>query len=196
MKVRAVAYATNDAYWKEAEKLRCSLGELGIHYKICREEVGHWTWEQAVRWKPTFCLRELVLAERDGFDGILYVDADAVFRNVPNWENLIGYDAGLHFFQRSRHHEIEALTGTLWLRARLNVVDTLGRWEKATKGIPSGVSTPEQHSLKAVLRAASPPLRIANLGPEWCYIFDDFKSIYPNVRPVIEHFQASRRLRK
>ncbi len=36
-------------------------------------------------------------------------------------------------------------------------------------------------------------IRDANLPPEYTMIFDSMRSMYPNVKPVIEHFQASRK---
>ena len=34
-----------------------------------------------------------------------------------------------------------------------------------------------------------------NLPPEYTMIFDSMRAMYPDVNPVIEHFQASRTLR-
>jgi hypothetical protein len=34
-----------------------------------------------------------------------------------------------------------------------------------------------------------------NLPPEYTFIFDSMRKMYPNAKPVIEHFQASRKLR-
>lgn len=194
MKVRVVAYATNDAYWAEAQKLRMSCGEQRLDYRIYREKHPEWTWSQAVRWKPQFCLRELIEAGRLGFDGILYVDADAVFRNQPDWSELKGSDFGVHFFRRSKHHAMELLTGTIWIRDCQSTRDFLLDWVKATERV-GDCSTPEQASLAAVLRNPY-SLQILDLPPSWVYIFDDFQKIYPHTRPVIEHFQASRRLRR
>jgi hypothetical protein len=38
-------------------------------------------------------------------------------------------------------------------------------------------------------------LRDKNLPPEYTFIFDSMRKIYPNAVPVIEHFQASRKYR-
>ena len=34
-----------------------------------------------------------------------------------------------------------------------------------------------------------------NLPPEYTMIFDSMRGMYPNINPIIEHFQASRKLR-
>jgi hypothetical protein len=38
-------------------------------------------------------------------------------------------------------------------------------------------------------------LTFKNLPPEYTFIFDSMRAMYPNAKPVIEHFQASRRFR-
>jgi hypothetical protein len=194
VRIRIVAYYTNELYRQEAEKLRMSLGELGLDYRIYQEGTSQWTWDEAVRWKPSFCLRELRKAKRDGYEGILYVDVDAVFRKIPDWKVLALCDFGAHWFQRSKHHAVEILTGTLWFRACNNVEDLLIEWVRTTERVPKS-STPDQTGIALALRAKI-DLVMRDIGPEWVYIFDDFKALYPGVRPVIEHFQASRRLRK
>lgn len=195
MKVRVVAYYTNDAYKAEAEKLRLSLGEFNLDYRIYREGSSQWTWEEAVRWKPSFCLRELRKALVEKYDGILYVDADAIFRRLPDWSELKLADFGAHWFQRSKHHAIEILTGTLFFRCNERVDDLLIEWVKATNRLVSPLPTPDQTSIALALRGRT-GITMRDIGPEWVYIFDDFRAIYPGRRPLIEHFQASRRLRK
>ena len=38
-------------------------------------------------------------------------------------------------------------------------------------------------------------IKDGNLPPEYTMIFDSMRAMYPDVKPVIEHFQASRKLR-
>ena len=38
-------------------------------------------------------------------------------------------------------------------------------------------------------------LNFKNLPPEYTFIFDTMKQIYPDIKPVIEHFQASRQFK-
>ena len=38
-------------------------------------------------------------------------------------------------------------------------------------------------------------LDVKNLPPEYTFIFDSMKVMYPKIIPVIEHFQASRQNR-
>ena len=42
---------------------------------------------------------------------------------------------------------------------------------------------------------SSEDLIFKNLPPEYTFIFDSMRKIYPNAKPVIEHFQASRKYR-
>ena len=57
----------------------------------------------------------------------------------------------------------------------------------------------EQWNLDTVInkmKAEDPSFTYKNLPPEYTMIFDSMRGMYPNVIPVIEHFQASRRFKK
>ena len=56
----------------------------------------------------------------------------------------------------------------------------------------------EQWNLDTVInqmKAEDPNFTYKNLPPEYTMIFDSMRGMYPNIVPVIEHFQASRRFR-
>ena len=56
----------------------------------------------------------------------------------------------------------------------------------------------EQWNLDTVIQQIQkedPSFKVNNLPPEYTFIFDSMKKMYPNAKPVIEHFQASRRFK-
>ena len=56
----------------------------------------------------------------------------------------------------------------------------------------------EQWNLDSVInqmKEEDPNFSYKNLPPEYTMIFDSMRGMYPNIVPVIEHFQASRRFR-
>ena len=69
----------------------------------------------------------------------------------------------------------------------------------ASKNVNEGpqASTLEQWNLGLVIEemVQKDNLVCKNLPPEYTFIFDTMKKIYPGASPVIEHFQASRRHR-
>ena len=42
----------------------------------------------------------------------------------------------------------------------------------------------------------NPDIIYYNLPPEYTYIFDHTRAMYPGIRPVIEHFQESRHVHR
>ena len=68
-------------------------------------------------------------------------------------------------------------------------------WEQLNIKESNNSKNLEQWNLGAVIEKLKDTLKleVVNLPPEYTFIFDTMRKIYPNVQPVIEHFQASRR---
>lgn len=184
--IKLVAYYTNDFYEAKARELASSLGKHWTGpYEITRV-TGPETWNEAVQAKPAFILNSLVSSS---CEGVLYTDADSILcRKVPEAE-LTG-DIAYCPFKRDPHSNEETLTGTLYFKNTSAVKAFCLEWIDATEKW-NGLDTPEQLSLKEVLGHTK--LNVQRLGPEWCWIFDDFKELFPNAQaPIFEHFQASR----
>ena len=183
-------YYTFGAYEREAERLKASVNLWGLEAKYLPIN-NLASWSHAVMAKPKLILETLESTKRD----ILYVDADAEFMRVPDWKQLDHIDVGWHEFKRSKHADLEYLTGTMYFRYSPDVLAFVRDWSIATLDY-AWSSTPEQASLKATWAKWSDRLIKRALGPEWTFVFDDFLEIYPGVTPTILHHQASRRLRK
>ena len=198
MRVLVVSFFTRgNGYEAEAQKLRASLGELLIPGELTIYEPFA-SWDEAVRYKPTFILEKLMHHYPDEYDGILWTDADSIFRSVPNWSKLQGVDLAWHRFKRGPHHEVEHLTGTMYFKTGSErVQEFVELWEHRTAMLRR-IDCPEQVALRDLWNNKAHTYRDLSwrdIGPEMVYIFDDFKEHYPNVKPVIEHYQASRRLK-
>ena len=196
MLYKVVAFTTNEFYRKQSERLEASLTKYGIPYQIERlEHPG--SWHKAVSMKPAFIKRML---EETTLDGVLYLDADAeVVAPLPH-EQLEGYDAAFTRFKRSPEHPEEILTGTMFFRKSRNeaqatqMLGMLARWAELTEAFGHS-NTPEQDALKLVLFESN-GICTMDLGPAWTYIHDDFKELFPDVKPLILHYQASREYRE
>ena len=193
MKVLVVGYYTTDGYAAEAEALAATCREFGLECAL-QEFSPFESWNHAVAHKPAFlCSIFDTWPEMDGF---LYVDADARFRQKPDFDFLQGVDFAAHEWKRTVHHEIEILTGTVWLLNSPTVRDFVADWAQATPAFRH-MDCPEQQSLRAVLPQWKDRMKTALLGPEWCWIEPDFEAHYPQHGPiVIAQTQASRRLRE
>lgn len=191
MILKAIAFSTNDFYAKQSLRLEASLTKYGIPYEIRRlEHPG--SWHKAVSMKPRF-IRDM-LAETS-LDGVLYLDADAeVVAPLPLSE-LDQCDVAYTEFKRSKSHPLECLTGTMFFRKSQGVLAFLDAWSERVP-IWRHSQTPEQGALMQTLIETNHGLRLHDLGPVWTYIHDDFKELFPDVKPLIMHYQASREYRE
>ena len=72
-------------------------------------------------------------------------------------------------------------------------------WRDINLNEGNETSRMEQWNLDTVIQQMKnedPSFTYKNLPPEYTFIFDIMKGIYPNSKPVIEHFQASRRFKQ
>ena len=193
---RIVTFYTPGPYADEAEGLKASASALGLSVDA-RLMTPFASWQDAVCWKPSFILDRL--CELEIGEGLLWVDADARFRQVPDWSILEGADYGFCKFQWTKGHPIESLTGCLYFRQLMKVHNFLADWIVATAHW-QGVNrdTPEQKALLGTHNDAprlGRKLRFRELPKTWLWIVPEFFNMYPNEKPVIAHYQASRKWR-
>ncbi len=182
---KVVAFYTNDFYEAKARELAMSLGKHWTGpYEITKLQ-GPKTWNEAVQAKPRFILDSLVSSS---CEGILYTDADSCLLCKAPEEILTG-DICYVPFKRDPHNPEEVLTGTLYFKNTMAVKAFVLEWIDATEKY-KGLDTPEQLSLKEVLEHTT--LNVQKLPPEWCFIFDDMREMYPDAKAIFEHYQASR----
>lgn len=191
MRVQAVGYFT-PTYKKEAARLITSCDKLKLPlYLHPLPDQGSWT--ANVMAKPAFVLAALNLFKQA--DGIFYTDADSEFLSIPDWEFFNDCHISCHRFQRTKHHEIEYLTGSMFFANTPTTKNFIADWCQATLGRDYS-ATPEQDSLKQTILKWDERISWKDLPPALVYIHDDFKTIYPSVKPQIVHYQASRKHRK
>jgi hypothetical protein len=182
--LKIVAYYTNDFYYSKSIDLSHSLNKFGACYEIKKVQ-GPETWNEAVSYKPRFILDSL-LSSSCQYLG--YTDCDSRLLRALPASDITG-DVAYVPFKRNPHSTEEALTGTLFFKNTTPVKAFVMGWIDATTQW-QGLDTPEQLSLKQVLEHTN--LNVQRLGPEWCFIFDDMREMYPDAAPIFEHYQASR----
>jgi len=188
-----VAYYTiNTPYEEEANKLKKSLNRLNLNYDVVGvKNLGGW--QANTRFKAKFM--EDMLNKHKG-KNLLYVDSDAIVHSRPVlFEN---YDCDIAVrWQDFRWRQNECLSGTIFMANNEKTRELCRKWQKINIDEGPGAKTFEQWNLGSVIKemAAEGKIKTKNLPPEYTFIFDSMKALYPNVKPVIEHFQASRRLR-
>jgi len=177
------AYFTDDRYAKEAARLERSLTQWGYPSFIMeREDLGGW--HANTRQKPTF-LKEML----DYGLVTLYVDADAEVVKDPRWCDKSPSDGDFDVWVY-RRPQGELLSGTLLLRPTDLAFRLLFVWEHLCRTRPE--KEWDQRLLDDALQRV-PNLRVGQLPPEFCCIFDIGLRDHPGLEPVIIHHQASRR---
>jgi len=182
-----VSYWTEGTgYEEEAKGLAESCEKQKVPFRI--ESVPNLgSWIRNTQYKPTFLLE--VMEERR--EPLLWVDADARIQK-PLDLSFLGddHDFAAHW---KRGHEL--LSGTLWFNFTAPAIELLGAWKDACAAHDGSGRGFDQRILNAVVPTV-PSLRTYKLPPEYTFIFDIMRRELPNVEPIIEHFQASRRLRR
>lgn len=198
LSVLTVSYHTLGAYKVEAEQLEESAKTFGVElHSVSMPEPASWIegwkgWGDVVSWKPAFLVQEL--DKWKSYDGLLYTDADSSFTAAPDFSIFETTCFSAHWFQRTKNHEPEILTGTLYLANVPLVREFLVEWAEATPPFRN-TFTPEQNSLKRIWPNWKDRLNFKDLPPEWVWIKGDFDEYYGKRSPVIVHRQASRKHR-
>lgn len=183
-------YTLGNQYETLSEDLKRSCQDFHIPlYLKPIENLG--SWEKNTHYKADF-IQECL---HDYRENLVYVDVDAVFRRYPELFDSIKCDIAYRT-ENFRWRRNEALSGTIFLNNNDRVKNLVKRWISLNKSVPAIRKIPSTWEQANMQRAVEtvPLINYYNLPPEYTYIFDHTKKMYPDISPVIEHFQASRRI--
>lgn len=192
MKLMIVAYYTkNTPYENEVKKLIASLDKLKLEYDVVGvDDLGDW--QSNTRYKAKF-MREMLDKHPD--HNLLYVDSDAIVHSKPIlFEEDYPYDIAVRW-QDFRWRKNECLSGTIFMTNNDATRRLCEEWGQLNIEEGKNAKTFEQWNLGKVIvkMREEGEIQDANLPPEYTMIFDSMRRMYPNIKPVIEHFQASRK---
>jgi hypothetical protein len=186
-------------YAKEAEeRLLKSVRELGLPHDV-REIPSRGSWVL----NNSACQIFLQAMDKELPDvDFLYIDVDGMVRSDP-WPLLrtLDCDVAAHYINHGPPYAViaqhfvmnneELLSGTLYLPAGPDRARLLERWVYLNS---LDTDAWDQRNLQYILHT-DPSFDSERLPPEYCAIFDIHRRRHPGIQPVIEHFQASRRLK-
>ena len=186
-----IAYHTeNEPYKTMAKTFQNSLQSFNLPFYI--ESIrDQGSWEKNTHYKAYFikkCLQE-------NSQNLLYVDIDAIFKEYPDLINNLDCDIAYRT-ENFRWRNDEALLGTLFLKNNDKVKLFVDRWIQLNNAIPAERMKPEtweQKNMQVAQREFN-ELLYQNLPPEYTFIFDTHRRMYPGLNPIIEHHQASRQV--
>jgi len=185
-----IAYFTKgNQYETLSENLSKSCSEFGIPLHL-RPIDNLGTWEKNTHFKANFISECLSSFSQN----LVYVDVDAVFRSYPILFKSLDCDIAYRT-ENFRWRRNEALSGTIFLANNQRTKDFVKKWIEINNVIKTNRMDPETWEQKNMQRSLEvcKEVRYQNLPPEYTFIFDHSKRLHPNVTPIIEHFQASRK---
>jgi len=190
-------YTTGTGYETEVRRLLDSAAKVGLEcHAYAYEPTG--TWRGNLNYKSVCILRAMSdYPDKD----IVFVDADAIIHRRPELFDKLSemrrHEVGAHF-----HPYMQSvgggslLSGTLWLANTERGRQVVEMWHEIAIAHPD---IRHQHALNVAIhemRAKGIAVGVYRLPREYTLIYDYYKGHNRPKNPVIEHFQASRKLRK
>ena len=185
-------YTENTPYQIEVLSLINSCDELGVELEVegvpC---LG--SWQRNCARKPQFIRDKLLEKKRP----IFWVDADAVFKKVPDFSLLMHSDFSVREVPCVRDKRLKYLAGSVFINYTPGGILFADNWARySEEKIGSGVDLTflDQSAMYALIERGI-DAKFFPLPLSYCKIFDlDADDIDPD-EIVIEHFQASRRFK-
>ena len=188
-------YTLGTEYEQEANRLRASLDRCKMKYQI--EGVPNLgSWQENTRYKATF-IKEKILEHLDG-ETLLYLDVDAVVKEYPHELENIKENIAVRF-EDFKWQKGTCLSGTILIKPTHDMVRLCRDWEMKNVLTKDEKNNLEQDNLGQLINEYCfhypSHFSFKNLPVEYCFIFDIHKRMYKDKQPIIEHLQASRRLK-
>lgn len=185
-------YTKNTKYEKEAEKLISSLDKFELPHKIKGiDDLGDWN--KNTHYKATFIRKML---DKYPNKNLVFLDVDIIIKQYPKLFYDIRADFAVHYIDWNIYKRIgkfkELNTSVMYFANNKIVKKFLDAWIE--KNRTENIKIWEQKKLQALLDEGwKNKLKIHLLPATYCKIFDLMHIVK---EPVIELYQASRRLKK
>jgi len=180
-------YTRGNGYEAEAMELGRTLDHFGLPGDLVPLPPFS-NWVEACGYKPVFIQR---MREKHGKRPLVWLDADARVRQYPRLflDMPLGTDFAAHWKDKTDSEPGELLSGTLYFAPTKAADELLADWARTCSARPREW---DQHVLQNLVEGRE-GLKVQNLPPNYTQIFDLMAGAG---EPVIEHMQASRRLRR
>ena len=187
-KWKLISFYTPD-YKEDYERLKQSIDKFGIDSdirKVSKRDNSRLEWKVTTLLKAQAIYKAMMKHRRHN---IVWVDCDAAIRQYPALFDVFKYDIGVYYKPRQDGTK-ELLSGTIFFRNNAAVRDLVAKWIMLNKE-NNLLDKSDQLNLQKVIDD-SRKLKVECLPASYTQIFDLMKN---EGKPVIEHFQASRRFK-
>lgn len=182
-------YTLNTPYQQEVIHLKNSCSHFGIPIEVEGVD-SKGTWAANIALKPRFILKKL----REIKGPILWVDADAVFLQKPDFSLFLESDISVRFNEVfAEKRELAINGGTIFINQTSKAKKFIERWVERCDQLNQKEYIPfvDQIGLYDVLQEQR-EAKIFPLPISYCKIFDIDTFFIDDEDVVIEHRQASR----
>jgi 5'(3')-deoxyribonucleotidase len=178
-------YTKNTKYYEESLVLEKSITKLNIPYKIYPVDSLK-DWSKNCQQKSKVILQSF---SEFPSQNIVYTDADSIIHSYPTLFDNIQEDIAYHYLPWRN----EILSGTVLFKNNDKCKELVQRWIRLNDTNKEW----DQRNFQSVLdQSFDLDISTRILPVEYCYIFDNVKQkALLKGEPVIEHYQASRRLK-
>jgi len=183
-------YTVDTPYQEEVLQLQASCAKFGLPIEVEPIQSAG-SWEKNVGLKPRFILEKW----KTSSSPFLWVDADAMFLQEPDFTPFLEVDFGVRFmelFQENPAHAVN--TATIFVNKTEAAGKLLEKWVKRADELSKKEEPPrciDQISLYEVL-IANTKARVLPLPVSYCKIFDMDTFFIDDDKVIIEQRQASR----
>jgi hypothetical protein len=188
-------YTFRTPYEKEVINLMDSCGRYRIQADIVGVE-SKGSWQKNCALKPSFILSKLRQWQRP----LLWVDADAVFKQRPDFTDFASCDISVRMNEfLPKDHPSRIQSGTIFVQHSAAVMAILEQWaletDKAVECQEGTLELWDQRALRDVL-SRNREVEFLPMPLKYAKIFDFDDLFISEKEVIIEHDQASRRFKK
>ena len=184
-------YTKNTGYAEEIKKLKSSAKKNG--YEIYVEGIRNLgSWDLNTKHKPNLILNAMKKYPKE--DYFLFLDADAIVNKKIPMDEIKGDIAVCHKKVESRKQKGWLLSGTIFIKNNEKMKKIMYEWIEINKKNPK---TYDQDTLYTILKRNFQEIEIQRISLKYCKINGSKCSSHKKItNPIIEHNQASRRLKR
>src|SRR5579883_940961 len=169
------------SYEERAKQLENSCKRFGIPCQI-EKKASQGSWEKNCAFKPVFILEKLKKLKAP----VVWVDADAQFKAMPNWRPFTDCDIALRINPYlHRTHTAYMMSGTLLVNPTVRAYQFLEAWQEACA---KSVSTWDQVALARLIEKHL-DLRVASLPYSYVKTTLWDSNLITDHETIIEHGQ-------
>lgn len=189
-------YTQNTLYQLEVQNLIASCAQFGLKTHIEGIE-SFGTWELNCAYKPFFLYQKLLELQKE----LLWVDADGVFVQKPERLEAFSSDLAVRINDDlPATHNSKVMSGVVYVNNTDKAKDLLRAWAKeCMRQLTQEGRTEEfwdQVALRDVLLHSEVDAKVQSLPLTYVKIVNKSFDEKKHGKPVIEHYQASRRYKR